>query len=297
MPNTSRNHTGTGAQAIGAEHVDYDPAVIANWGSIRQHHLKAYLDWLGANGLKSSSVGTAVDNAVPAFDGTGGTKIKYITNAPKIESLGDLMIDPNDDGVGILFGSSLADYIAVLTPGVMNIESTNVHVQEANPDDVQIGSSGNTIIMVCGIGEYNSIATVSQGVAPIYAEVNSTGLTANVGATTLYAVPSTGAGLYRVTAYVIETTAASVSSTLPNVQIVYTDAITSGAITINATPTLGAAGLGQTGVLTANAVGTVATGIIAINAKASTNIQYQTVNYASVAAGMAYALKIRLEAM
>ena len=147
------------------------------------------------------------------------------------------------------------------------------------------------------VAKYNNIATVSNGVPAEYATIDTTGLTANVGSTLLYAVPSTGAGLYRVTALVVETTAASVSSTLANVQIVYTDNQTSGTITIDATPVLGVAGVGQTGALTANTVGTTSTGVIAVNAKASTNINYQTVNYASSTAGMTYALHIKLEAL
>ena len=132
---------------------------------------------------------------------------------------------------------------------------------------------------------------------PSVASVNTTGLTANVGATTLYAVPASGAGMYRISMLIVETTAGSTSSTLPNGQIVYTDNDTGGVVTIDATPVLGIAGIGQTGALTANTVGTTVTGVIVINAQASTNIQYQTVNYASNLAGMAYAIHIRLEAL
>ncbi len=126
----------------------------------------------------------------------------------------------------------------------------------------------------------------------VIAKVDSTAQTANIAATTLFAVVTSGR--YEVSSYIVETTAGSVSSTLPNVQIVYTDPETSTAITIDSTPVLGVAGIGQTGALTANTVGTASSGVIVISAKASTNIQYQTVNYASTAAGMAYALHIVL---
>ena len=144
---------------------------------------------------------------------------------------------------------------------------------------------------------YNNIATVSGGVPAEYATIDLTAQTANITASTLYAVPASGAGMYRVSGYIVETTAASVSSTLPNLQIVYTDVDSNTSITLDATPILGVAGIGQTGALTANTVGTVVSGVIVINVKLSTTIQYQTVNYASTAAGMAYALHIRLEAM
>ena len=147
------------------------------------------------------------------------------------------------------------------------------------------------------MGVYNGITTVSNGVPSELATIDSTGLTDNVAASTLYAVPASGAGMYRVSAYVVLTTAASVSSTLPNVQIIYTDVDSNTSVTIDATPVLGVAGTGQTGALTANTVGTVDAGVIPIYVKASTTIQYKTVNYASTAAGMTYALHIKLEAL
>ncbi len=156
--------------------------------------------------------------------------------------------------------------------------------------------ANNNVDMAGLISKYNGITTVSNGVPSEVATVDLTGQTANIGATTLYAVPAGGGGMYRVTALVVLTTAASVSSTLPNVQITYTDVHTGGAITIDATPVLGVAGTGQTGALTGNTVGLTSGGVIPINAKLSTNIQYSTVNYASSLAGMAYAIHIKLEA-
>jgi hypothetical protein len=169
-----------------------------------------------------------------------------------------------------------ADFTAIVTPLNLNSDGT---------------------ISTGIVNKYNGILTVSNGVAAEYATVDLTAQTANIAAATLYAVPSTGAGMYRVSAYVVLTTAASVSSTLPNVQIVFTDNQTNTSITIDATPVLGVAGIGQTGALTANTVGTAASGVIVVNAKASTNIQYQLVNYQSSLACMAYAIHIKLEAM
>jgi hypothetical protein len=131
----------------------------------------------------------------------------------------------------------------------------------------------------------------------VMAKIDTAGLQANVGASTLFAVPAGGEGLYRVSAYVVETVAGSLTSVLPNVQIVYTDKDSNASITIDATPVLGVAGIGQTGALNANTVGTASSGVIVIYVKASITIQYQTVNYASNLAGMTYALHIRLELM
>ncbi len=164
-------------------------------------------------------------------------------------------------------------------------------------------SAANTVktdgsfVVGAKVTSYNGIATVSGGVPSELATIDTTGLTANVAAATLYVVPSSGAGMYRVSAYVVITTAGSISSTLPNVQVVYTDKDSNTSVTVDATPVLAAAGLGQTGALTANTVGSLSSGELAIYVKASTTIQYQTVNYASNIAGMTYALHVKLEAM
>lgn len=212
---------------------------------------------------------------------------------------------PNQAGVYNLTRSGFAQlWTSVSSPvnyiNLTNSATGNKPAFSATGSDTDIGitftpKGAGTLTLGNTVGSYNAIATVSNGVPSCFAAVDTTGLTANVAATTLYAVPSTGAGIYRVSSLVVETTAGSVSSTLPNVQIVYTDAQTSGAVTLDATPVLGIAGTGQTGALTSNTIGTTASGVIVINAKASTNIQYQTVNYASTAAGMAYALHIVLE--
>jgi len=208
------------------------------------------------------------------------------------------------------------DYYATITTGVArkgillndgsNLTSTRVPFATTNgrlTDNSNMTFATDTLTVTglkvgaTKISNYNSITTVSNGVPSEIAQVNTFPLTANVGATLLYAVPASGVGLYRVSAHVVLTTAASVSSTLPNVQIVYTDVDTNGIVTIDATPILGIAGIGQTGALTANTVGTTASGVIVIDAHASSNINYQTVNYASSLAGMTYSLHIRLEAM
>lgn len=153
--------------------------------------------------------------------------------------------------------------------------------------------TGNGFVKTSG-GD-GTLSVDTSTIAEEVAVIDSTGLTANVGATTLYSTGSSGAGRYRVCAYLVTTTAASVSSTMPNAQVVFTDLDSNTSVTLDVSPVLGAAGLGQSGLLTANAVGTVFSGEVVISAKASTTIQYQTVNYASTAGGMAYALHIVLE--
>lgn len=162
----------------------------------------------------------------------------------------------------------------------------------------QLKIIGSTWMINGTVGSYNGQSTVNAGIPAEYAQVKLANQSANISSTTLYSVPGGPAWLYRVTAYVVLSQAATVSSTLPNAQILYTDQDTGASVTLDITPLLSAAGLGQTGALTANTVGTVATGVVAICAKASTTISYQTVNYASSGAtSMQYSLRITLEAL
>jgi len=164
------------------------------------------------------------------------------------------------------------------------------------PFRIEQGGGSLGYLSLLNITEYGGATTVSNGIPAEIAQINTTGLTGNVATATLYAVPAAN-GFYRISAYVICTTAASISSTLPNVQVIFTDAQTNTSITMDVTPVLAVANIGQTNTLTANQVGNTFCGTIPISVKASTTIQYKTVNYTSNAGGMTYALHIRLEAM
>ena len=143
---------------------------------------------------------------------------------------------------------------------------------------------------------YKKIATVSNGIPSEVATVDSTGLTAAVGTTTLYAVPATGAGQYRLCWDAKVTTAAGTSSTLGALTIVYTDP-DGNAITITA----GALQIGGTiaTTVTTNSVTTAALyGIpLFLNCKASTNITYAMAYASNAANAMAYNLHLKLEAL
>jgi hypothetical protein len=94
-----------------------------------------------------------------------------------------------------------------------------------------------------------------------------------------------GPGIYHIRAYIICTTPDAASSTLPSVQVTYTDNDTGVVQTITITPTN-----------TGNSTTTLQQGAAVISVKASTAINYQTVGYASGTAGaMKYALHIRCD--
>lgn len=134
-------------------------------------------------------------------------------------------------------------------------------------------------------------ATVDSGghIPPaqtVYASSNLVTQAANIGATTVYAVPASG--MYRVSAYAVVTQAATTSSTLPNVGVLWTD--NDSNVPLSATTV--------TPTNAANALGAFGNGSIVISARAGTNIQFQTSNYASSGATpMQYAVRIRVEAM
>jgi hypothetical protein len=114
---------------------------------------------------------------------------------------------------------------------------------------------------------------------------NLTGQTANLGQQTLVLYAT--AGMYRASCYVVVTTAATTSSTLPNCDLYFTDGDTGVAPSYETITTTSAG----------NAVGTtLAQGTYEFNAQAGTAIKYATVNYASNgAAAMQYAVHVRLE--
>lgn len=138
-----------------------------------------------------------------------------------------------------------------------------------------------------------STGIIIPGGSPVLvAKADQTAQAANIGTTILYAVPPNGTGMYRVSAYIMTTQAASVSSSLPQVQIQYTDNDTG-----NQT------GFFQlTGTQAGNGVGFLGAALAQLpfggvmNCKAGTNINYNTTGYASSGVTpMQYAIHIKLE--
>ncbi len=146
--------------------------------------------------------------------------------------------------------------------------------------------------------KYKNIALVSNGFPAEYAQVNNITATANIGATTLYAVPAAGAGLYRLSYYVIVNRVATTSSTLPDLQLTWTDQDNSAVQTFGPVDLPAGTGAGQSG---ANTLTTMYQGSVVISAKASTNILYQTgvtTAYASSGATtMQYSVRLKVEAL
>ena len=151
---------------------------------------------------------------------------------------------------------------------------------------VPAAPAGSTNVTYQTDGSGNISGYVPTAATELTADsVNLTGQGANIGSTDLITSPL--AGLYRVSAYIIVTTADGVSSTLPSVVISWTDqnnTSTSESLTLTAT---------QSGdSLTTHAQGT---GVISSKASA---ITYSTTSYASnTASKMKYALRLRVESL
>jgi hypothetical protein len=122
--------------------------------------------------------------------------------------------------------------------------------------------SANANLQLAKISNYNAVATVAGGVPAEYAVTGLTAQAANVAATTVYAIPAAGAGLYRISVYIIVSQAGT-TSTMPDTRITYTDRDSGATITVNVTASS-----------TGNTTSTFAQSTLVINAKASTNVQY-----------------------
>jgi hypothetical protein len=119
--------------------------------------------------------------------------------------------------------------------------------------------------------KYNGVILAAAGLTSDIGTINITTGTLNVVPTTLTGVPIIG--LHRISIYMIVSQAATVSSTLPDTQLIYTDQDSGASITVAATPS-------DNG----NTLGTFLQATYVLNVKTGTLIQYaigQVTPYAS----------------
>ena len=168
-----------------------------------------------------------------------------------------------------------------LTAGLSSLGAASLAIGNGTASDTTGNLSFNKVI------KYAGVATVSAGVPSELATVDLTAQSAAIAATTLYAVPAAGAGMYRITWVAMITTAGTTSAlggtngfqisfTSPTDSVVKTDSPT--------TPIISAA----------NTTGTSISGCEVVYAKASTNIQY-AFGYSSSGTTMVYELHCKCE--
>lgn len=232
-----------------------------------------------------------VNNNVSALlvDSTGLVTFPQITavTGPSVVRMGNtkypLRLDTGTDGSKISFNNTSAPFYMAM--GVRS-NSTTGFITFGSAANLSADLVEKLAIDSTGIlATYKSIATVSGGVPAIYGSVSATAQSASIGATTLYAVPAGGAGVYRITYYMKITTAGSTSGSV-TLTLSWTDVDDSAALSVviptpaNATDITG-----------------VVSGELVVDAKLSTNIQYATTYASAGGTAMVYKLKIKAEAL
>jgi hypothetical protein len=159
----------------------------------------------------------------------------------------------------------------------------------ANTADNALGTDTNgNLTWPNSVGVLNGAVTTCTGIPAEYAAVDSALQSGNISSTTLLTVTRTTPSclpLYRVTAYVVVTTPASVSSTLPSIVISWTDNDSGAVQSFTLTPTA-----------SGNAATTFQQATMALNPQVGTVVSYSTTGYASSGATqMKFSAHIRLE--
>jgi len=184
-------------------------------------------------------------------------------------------------GANTTFTTGAVNFSAV-TPIFDILEAVTIQGATAN---LALNSQGSgTLTTNSTFSEYNNVATVGLGIPSEVQTVDQTLVQANISSTAITNV----AGFYRLSCTIVETQAATSSSTLPSCVITWTDA-DSGA-TLTATFTSGSP--------TGNTKSTYVAGQAPLIHTGATNVNYSTTSYASSGAtAMQYAIHIRLEAL
>jgi hypothetical protein len=151
------------------------------------------------------------------------------------------------------------------------------------------GTAALPIVTMTGkMTTYNGIATVGNGVPSILATVDLTAQAAAIAATTIYAVPASGAGLYRVSWVATITTVDATACTLGGTtgfRLTYTDADDSVVKTIDDLIYHRSA---------TNSTATSISGAVVAYCKASTNLQY-LFGYLATGGQMRYNLHAKVD--
>jgi len=237
-------------------------------GSLGSHHDRPIFSVASSGTWDSSSAYSGYRSAFTINTGvTWGTRSGYV------------VVDGSGSGT---LTTQIGVDILSLTKG-----STNIALRTGASGEIQLGNL---------ITKYNNIATVSNGVPSELATADLTAQTAAKSATTLYTPTATG--LYRVSAYLQVTTAASTSSVLggtTGVVITYNDGDGNVAqsVTMLMNTNTGTSGISSAG----NTTTTNLNGRCTIYARTGVAIKY-AIDYTSVGVtAMQYAAHLKLEAL
>lgn len=154
----------------------------------------------------------------------------------------------------------------------------------------------DTAVITTGISSYKNFPTVAAGIPVQVAKLDLPQQSANLINQALYAVPSTGAGFYRATCYIVVVQAATTSGTMPACQLIATDADTVTGWNNTFTPTSTTNTVGLTNSANVAASSNAIPNTITFYAGANTQIQISTNGYASVGGfPLKFTIHVRLE--
>lgn len=226
-----------------------------------------------------------------------GTSPYAAAGTVRLPFLGTIAWRNNDDtSDSAAIGVGTGNQLNIISSKVVMVDSLDTSVGGINlaiNGQTKLSVTAAGLVQVANDMTIGNVVTSYQGNAKdashhgmpfTRASASATGQTANVAATTVLA--SAPAGRYRITALAAVTTGASISSTLPAVQVRYTDNTDGVVKTATVTQT-------ETGNTTATAAG----GSALIDVQSGTNIQFLTTGYASNLAGMAYKYYLTLEVL
>lgn len=183
---------------------------------------------------------------------------------------------------------------------VLQYDGTNMQMQSTSGIAPSTISSTCTGTDLTGTLPGCTVQAVGGFLVPLLvARIDLTAQAANVGSTLLYAIPSTGAGRYRVSCYMVVTQAATNSSTLPNCGFGWTDKDTGtviGATSAVLTATSANNTVGNTNSTSSQPHNSNNANSAIVQAAASSNLNYSANAYASNGVTpMQYALHITAE--
>lgn len=226
---------------------------------------------------------------------SSGTAVSWNNDVSFSRHAGGLL-DLNTTAIGNQLGS--LNLFTLFAHGGISVTGSPVSVGA-------VGWNGDTDIARCGaallcIGNGNPAdfsggvqLTSVNGGGPIIrvAKNDSPAQTANIPATNL--LTAAAAGTYRLSCYVVITTAATTSSTMPSCSALWTDSDSSAAETVQITTTSAANTVGTNSLSVANTGGA---GVAVFQVKSVSNVQFQTSSYASTGGtAMQYAVHVKLE--
>ena len=249
--------------------------------------LQAITNGLYTANFWNNSTGSSAYTDISTKTGSGG-KLHLVTTS---NTWGSATVRDTVSGCDLVGEGAGGLSVSAYNGDLRLMQGDNVIIKLKSNGDTYIGSGLNSRINSSGVQtKYNAIELKNNGHATEIVDSNRTAQSAAISATTIYAVPASGAGKYRVSYVATITTAASTSSVLGGTngfQVVYTN---NGGDNVVKTTVAG-----NSVTSTANTTGTAITGSFLVYCKASTNLQY-SFGYTSVGAtGMQYDISIIVE--